>query len=220
MELFEKEVYLAGEAGEAIVSGFVKEVKPLREKHRLKINRGNTAFLIMDMQHFFFDERSHAFIPSASDIIKKIVSIRDRCNELNMPVIYTRHVNTPEDAGQMGKWWRDFITRENNMSEIINELMEPGISIVEKSQYNAFYKTDLERLLRSKNISQLIISGVMTHLCCETTAREAYVRGFDVFFGIDFTATYNRAFHGSTLRNLAHGFALPLTAGEVLERLI
>jgi len=219
MELFEKEVYFTGEAEEKSGSDFIKEINTLRDKHPLDLISGNAAFLIMDMQHFFLEKRSHAFIPSAPYIIKKIIAIRDRCRELKIPVILTRHLNTPENAGQMGRWWRDLITRENRLSQIVDEITEPANPIIEKSQFNAFYKTDLEKILYRNNITQLIISGVMTHLCCETTAREAYVRNFDVFFGIDFTATYNRAFHSSTLRNLSHGFALPLTAAEVLERL-
>jgi isochorismate hydrolase len=47
----------------------------------------------------------------------------------------------------------------------------------------------------------------MTHLCCETTARSAFVQGYNVFFPIDGTATYNEEFHFATLTNLAHGFA-------------
>jgi len=219
MELFKKEVYITGADDDPAVSGFVDEIKILRDKHQLDLDPRKTAFLIMDMQNFFFDERSHAFTPSAHNIINKIISIRDRCNKLNIPVIYTRHVNTPEDAGQMGRWWRDLISPAGRKSEIIEEVIEPEMQILEKSQYNAFYKTDLEQILRKNNITQLIISGVMTNLCCETTAREAYVRDFDVFFGIDFTASYNRKFHSSTLCNLAYGFALPLTAEEMLERL-
>lgn len=55
----------------------------------------------------------------------------------------------------------------------------------------------------------------MTHLCCETTARSAFIRGFDVFFTIDGTATYNEDFHFGTLYNLAHGFAVPLLIDEI-----
>ncbi len=57
----------------------------------------------------------------------------------------------------------------------------------------------------------------MTHLCCETTARSAFVRGFEVFFTIDGTATYNKEFHFATLHNLAHGFALPILVDEILD---
>jgi isochorismate hydrolase len=59
----------------------------------------------------------------------------------------------------------------------------------------------------------------MTHLCCETTARAAFTRGLQVWFTIDGTATYNEEHHFSTLLNLAHGFATPVTVTEVLAAL-
>jgi nicotinamidase-related amidase len=50
-------------------------------------------------------------------------------------------------------------------------------------------KLDLEKILRAKGIQDLIISGMMTNLCCETTARDAFMRDYRVFFLIDGTAT-------------------------------
>ena len=55
----------------------------------------------------------------------------------------------------------------------------------------------------------------MTHLCCESTARSAVVRGFEVFFLIDGTATYNQQFHFGSLYNLAHGVATQVLAQEI-----
>jgi len=65
----------------------------------------------------------------------------------------------------------------------------------------------------------LAVTGVMTHLCCETTARSAFMRGFDVFFAIDGTATYTEALHRAALLNLAHGFTLPVLTEEILASL-
>jgi bifunctional isochorismate lyase/aryl carrier protein len=56
----------------------------------------------------------------------------------------------------------------------------------------------------------------MTHLCCETTARAAFTRGFQVFFPIDGSATYTREFHLATLRNLGHGFASLVTVQSLM----
>jgi isochorismate hydrolase len=56
----------------------------------------------------------------------------------------------------------------------------------------------------------------MTHLCCETTARSAFIHGFEVFFTIDGTATYTEAHHRATLLNLANGFATPVLVAELL----
>jgi bifunctional isochorismate lyase/aryl carrier protein len=57
----------------------------------------------------------------------------------------------------------------------------------------------------------------MTHLCCETTARAAFVAGYEVFFLVDGTASYNEEFHISTLKNLAHGFAVLTTTSQLLK---
>jgi isochorismate hydrolase len=95
----------------------------------------------------------------------------------------------------------------------------PGIHKVPKHQYDAFHKTDLHELLISHGIKQLAIAGVMTHLCCETTARSAFVQGYEVFFLVDGTATYNRAFHQASLQNIAHGFGLPVLVNEIINKL-
>ncbi len=196
----------------------LKNILKFRDMHELKMKKGNICFLILDMQKFFFDKNSHAFIPQGESIIKHIKMISDIFFEFSMPVIMTRHINTKENAEQMGKWWRDFIRKEDEYSELIDSELSEKAVVIEKTQYNAFYNTNLESILKAKNVTQVLIGGVMTHLCCETTAREAFVRGYDTFFGIDFTATYNRDFHLSSLLNISHGFAYPVFANEVIER--
>jgi len=166
-----------------------------------------SALLILDMQNFFHDNKSHAFIPSGNAIIKPIQSLANIFKSNNRPVIVTRHINTKKDAKQMDAWWRDLLTDDNDLSQLIAECDIPQAELIIKSQYDAFYETKLNEILHHHNIEQLIITGVMTHLCCETTARSAFVRGYNVFFPIDGTAAYNEEFHISTLTNLAHGFA-------------
>lgn len=63
----------------------------------------------------------------------------------------------------------------------------------------------------------MIVTGVMTNLCCETNAREAFVRGFRVFFSTDATATSSEDLHVATLKNMAYGFAY-LVDSESLEK--
>ena len=74
-------------------------------------------------------------------------------------------------------------------------------------------------MLRDNGVRRIVISGVMTHLCCETTARSAFVRGFEVFFTVDGTASYTADFHRASLLNLAHGFAVPVLVSEILAAL-
>ncbi len=127
---------------------------------------------------------------------------------------------TPDGTG-MGIHWHimskvEYYTTDP-LSQIIPEFDLSQSVVIEKSQYDAFYQTRLEEILQQKGVRQLVICGVMTHLCCETTARSAFTRGFEVFFTIDGTATQNEAFHRATLLNLAHGFAVPVLVEEVIR---
>lgn len=199
------------------------EILRSSEKHtrpkKLPFTPQVSALLVLDMQAYFLDPSSHAYIPSAAAIIPglKAVILAFRANGL--PVIYTRHINTEEDAGMMSVWWRDLIGEDSPLSQIVPEL-EPGDSpVVVKSQYDAFFNTELEAILHQAGVRQVLISGVMTHLCCETTARSAFIRGFEVFMLVDGTATYNESFHRAAILNLAHGFSTLTLSGDVIEAL-
>jgi len=175
-----------------------------------------SALLILDMQDYFLDPNSHACIPSAPAILPNLNALITAFSGHNLPIFFTQHLNTPEDAAAMQTWWHDLVTAENPLSAITNHLDLSRGTVIQKTQYDAFYNTELEDFLRGSNVRQVVICGVMTHLCCETTARSAFVRGFEVFFTIDGTATYNQDFHMATLMNLSHGFATPVLAGEIL----
>ncbi len=95
----------------------------------------------------------------------------------------------------------------------------PDAPVVIKSQYDAFYKTNLLQLLKNDKIKQVVITGVMTNLCCETTARSAFVRGFEVLFVVDGTATQNELMHRATIINLAYGFAVPVRTQDLIKQL-
>jgi isochorismate hydrolase len=112
------------------------------------------------------------------------------------------------------------LVNENTESgKITDNLIFRGATVVTKSQYDAFYQTELEAILNEKGIKQLIVTGVMTHLCCESTIRAAFIRGFEVLFPVDGTATYNFDFHRSSFLNISHGFATPVLIDDLLKQL-
>jgi isochorismate hydrolase len=195
----------------------LEKVRKYRSYHNIELLFKNPALLIIDMQKYFLAPTSHAYITSAEIIlpgVKKMVSIFSR---KKLPVIFILHLNTKENAGMMGKWWPKLLMEESPESHISKELKLPEGIIIEKNQYDAFYNTNFEQILRENDISQVIICGVMTNVCCETTARSAFVRCFEVFFTIDGTATYSQGHHMSTLINLSYGFAIPVLLGELFS---
>ena len=166
-----------------------------------------SALLVLDMQSYFLDPASHACVPSAQAIVSGILQLIVAYSDQQLPIFFSQHINTAENAGMMSAWWKDLITPDRPDHRLIPEI-DPSVgTIINKSQYDAFYQTSLQEMLTTSGVTQVLICGVMTHLCCETTARSAFMHGFEVFFLVDGTATYNLAFHRASLLNLSHGFA-------------
>jgi nicotinamidase-related amidase len=213
----QKESYFTAENIERKAAELSQGLLTSQRKSQIHFSLQNSALLVLDLQRYFLEPASHAFIPSARAILPGIQALVKAYGDLGLPIIFTRHINTPQDAGTMGRWWRDLIRPNTPHSEITAGLdLSKGI-VINKSQYDAFYKTPLEENLHLNDVSQVVISGVMTHLCCETTARSAFTRGFEVFFLIDGTATYNAEFQRASLLNLAHGFAILSRVNDILN---
>jgi isochorismate hydrolase len=211
-----KEQYYSVENIDKQATEFAGQLEFFREKHNITtLNPEKAALLLIDMQDFFLDERSHAFIPSMPAIVPKLKNLQNYFLGNNLPVFQTRHCNTAENAGQMLAWWGSMLAADDPLSEIVTELKDNRVTVISKTQNDAFWQSDLEQRLRDRGIEQVIIGGVMTHLCCESTARTAFIRGFEVFFLIDGAATYNKQFHFGSLYNLAHGFAAQVLTKEI-----
>jgi len=194
--------------------------QPFETERRKRLQRFapmRSALLVLDMQLYFLVAGSHAWVPSGEAIIPGIRALVQAYGRKNLPVIFTRHINTPDNAGMMKTWWKELIRAENPLSEITPALDMSSGRVVNKSQYDAFYNTPLEEMLQGRGVTQVVICGVMTHLCCETTARSAFMRGYEVYFTVDGTASYNENFHRASLLNLSHGYATLALVKEILQ---
>ena len=89
--------------------------------------------------------------------------------------------------------------------------------VVRKNTYDAFNGTELAQSLADMGVTDLVVCGVMTNLCCETTAREAFCRDLRVKFVADGTGTAADSMQIATLINLAYGFAEVVLAEDLLE---
>lgn len=174
------------------------------------------ALVVCDMQNYFYDEDSHAFVPSIKHIVVPLKKTVEIFLVNRLPVIFTRHIDS--DDTSMSVWWRDRIADDRRAGLIadFDNYLDQSYTI-QKDTYDSFFRTPLEEILNKNSSRSLFVCGVMTHLCCETTVRSAFVRGYDVALIADCTATYNFEFHRSSLLNISHGFGyLPLHK-EVLE---
>jgi nicotinamidase-related amidase len=179
----------------------------------------SSALIVIDMQNFFTDEKSHAFVPSSKAIIPNINDLIEAYSNAGLTVLFTYYaLEKGEDPASMGRWWKDTVwekTPEAGLSPEINT--RDDSIIIRKSTYDSFYNTDLLNILKEKNVDTVIITGVMTHLCCETTARSAFVNNFNVYFVIDANATVNEELHLSSIRTLSDGFAVPCITSQMIS---
>lgn len=104
--------------------------------------------------------------------------------------------------------------------ESLASVTAPNIhKLTNKDRYDAFLHTDLEAILRNAKISTVVITGTMTNLCCETTARSAFNRDFRVYFPTDGNATLTAEMHEASVLNLQYGFAQITTIDDLRRAL-
>jgi nicotinamidase-related amidase len=190
--------------------------------HELELSVPDSALLVIDMQRFFTRPEGAAYMPACDAVIKNIRRLIDAFRKAKRPVIYTTHVHHPDgiDAGMIGWWWADMCKDGASDAEVDDRIAPlPNEKLIKKHRYSAFFDTDLETILRCQKIKDLVITGVMTNMCCETTAREAFMRDYRVFFVADATATANEEMHLASLLNLAIGFAHVTTTDDLLGQL-
>lgn len=176
----------------------------------------HAALLLLDLQQVFLHPSSHAYLPASEAILPALVEVAQAFERIQQPIVLTQHLNTIKDAELMRSWWRELITPAHPFAEIHPAFSPYTQHLIRKTQYDAFYLTPLEEILHQRGVTQVVIGGVMTHLCCETTARSAFQRGFATFFLVDGTATYNEVYHQATLLNLTQGFASPIFCEQIV----
>jgi len=163
---------------------------------------GRCALMVIDMQRYFFS--------IATPILENVLSIIEACRSKGIGIIFTRHGHrdVSEDGGMLAEWWGDQIDYGSKDWELIKALKPSDTDIiVDKNRYSVFHGTGFDEIFKLQKIDELIIAGVMTNCCCETTARDAFVRDYRVFFVSDATATVNDELHVASLKNLAFGFS-------------
>jgi len=172
-----------------------------------------TAMIVVDMQNDFVQEGAPIEIPRARAMVPHLNRLLDVCRAHKLPVIYIHHVirGGDIDAGRLADHYeairnnKALLAGTKNVEIYAGLKPHPGDLVVAKPRYSAFYGTDLEAILRSKGIDTLIISGTVTHVCCESTTRDAFSRDYKVIFLSD----------GNAARDLPDlGFG-PVSAEEV-----
>ena len=200
------------------------------------IDPARTALLVVDLQRCFVDG-SPVAAPDGPAVLRRLNQLAAYCRQRGIRVIHTRHVVRPDhsNAGLLAEVVpavaQGVIDDGSVSAELHPELdVVPGDIIVAKPRFGAFHGTDLETILRAAGIGTLIIGGIATNMCVETTAREAAAREFRVLFLRDGTATFAMPDAGLgpasaeeiqrvTCNTIAFGFGEVLDVHDVIARI-
>ncbi len=207
--------YVTPETLDEKTDEWLKLLSPLGQKNWLP-DPGKSAILVIDCQNFFVSQPE----PDGAPILPVINELSNAFRDAGRPVIFTRHMHKKDqsDFGALGEWWGENIIEDTWESELHLSLdVEPDDIVFRKNRYTAFHGTDLQEILTKNGVRDIVVTGVMTNLCCETTARDAFVRDYRVFFPADGSGTVSEEMHFATLMNIAFGFGVVLKSKQIVD---
>ncbi|MET0134015.1 MAG: cysteine hydrolase [Kibdelosporangium sp.] len=198
-----------------------------------RIRPVGTALLMIDFSNDFVDPAGKAAVVGGRDVspargvLPVAAELLIAARAAGVTVVHCQHT-TLRDGASDSPVWRDARSRAGYSApdicldgtwgqEIVAELRpEPGDHVVRKFRYGAFTGTQLELLLRSKEISTVVCVGVSTNVCVDTTMREAFSREFAVVVAADACASWDMTLHDAALRTAGQRFAVVSTSHDIV----
>jgi nicotinamidase-related amidase len=194
------------------------------EPYEFTFDPASTALLIIDMQRDFlepggFGEMLGNDVSQLRRTIDPNRILLAAWRARKLPVMHTREGHRPDlsdlppakkargrspttigDAGPMGR----ILIRGEAGHDIVPELYpRPGEPVIDKPGKGAFFATDLHAILQNRGVTQLIVTGVTTEVCVNTTVREANDRGYDCLVPEDCVGSYFPEFQSMGLKMIA-----------------
>ena len=173
-----------------------------------------TALLLIDMQKDFL-------CPSVQPAIDQAESITQSARKAGVPCIFIRLITNAKD--EFLQTWKSrrgddssSLCREGTPgAEFVGPKPQAGELVFSKKRYNAFANTGLDSELRALGVDTLVVAGLTTECCIDSTVREAFERSYHVFVVEDACACLEPGLHEAALKAMALNCAKIVTAEEV-----
>ena len=195
-----------------------------------KVRPAHTALLVIDMQNDFcatdgFVAKGGRDVSLVQRMARHLPSFVDQARRAGVLVVFVRcDYSTPRNSFLSDVWLEQAARRQGGGytlspvcqsggqgAEYYGVLPDATDIVVTKHRYDAFHGTDLDLILRSNGIRSVVLTGVSTHVCVETTARTAFVRDYYTVVATDGCAAYSVQEHDAALKVIDRFF------GEVVE---
>jgi len=190
------------------------------------------ALVVIDLQDGFMLEGVALEIPEARSIVPNVNRLAAAMRAAGGRIVWVRmNVSDEQDAwstffrrfpaGAGERQRRDFAPGGAGYALYAGLDVQPGDDVIDKTRYSAFIdgSSPLDGLLRAAGVDTVVVTGTLTNVCCESTARDAMMRNYNVVFVADANATWSDEQHNATLSNIVQTFGDVMTTDEVVERL-
>jgi nicotinamidase-related amidase len=202
----------------------------------LHLDPAKTALVIVDMQNDFVRQGAPLEVPAARDTIDNHRRLLQRFRDRKRVAVFTRFNAGPERT-LIWNWsaqlappvcccWPGFLRTYGDIegprdaTAIIDELAPlPTEMQVDKYNYGAFHRTNLMDSLEAHRVDTVVVTGTVTQICVDETARGAFREGLKTVMVSDAVSSFDPALHQATLANFAMKFGWVMTTDEVLAAL-
>jgi len=201
-----------------------------------QLRADRSALIVVDMQNDFVRVGAPLEVPDARETIDVHIELLDWFRTRKRPVIFTRFVAGPHPT-LMWKWspqiappvcccWPGYmrgygdIEGERDCVAVIDELApHPGEAQIDKYGYNGFHRTRLTDLLVAHAVDTVLVTGTVTQICVEDTARGAFHEGFQTAVVADAVSSYAPDLQRASLQTLAMKYGRVVKADEAMREL-
>ncbi|HEY5210537.1 MAG TPA: isochorismatase family cysteine hydrolase [Stellaceae bacterium] len=213
---------------ESIVAGAMEQRGTLNRYD--KIVGPQTALLVIDLQNVFMLPGMPIEVPTAREIVPNVNRLAAETRKAGGKVVWIQMTLTDQEES-----WSVFFQGDHR-NEAYRQLQRGSHGhalhaaldvkaddlIVEKRRYSAFIQgsSNLDQILRGFGIDTVIVTGTLTNVCCESTARDAMMLNYKVVFPADANAALSDAEHNATLGSILRTFGDVPTTDETIARLV
>lgn len=185
-----------------------------------RLDPATTAVVVVDVQRLFTDMVGAPIEPPLQDVLPRIGRFVDDSRTAGATIVLVRTIIAPDAHSRSTRQWPEFMragmapdAAGATFDPCLNQ--QPGDIEVVKQRYSAFIGTRLDEILRERGIVSVVVLGLTTNVCVQSTARDAWQRDYETITLADCCAEIGPGSHDASLAWTARNFGAVCTSDDV-----